>query len=455
MKQVLTFTECTARVLCRLAVLFPLAAMAGEWPDFVASMMPAHAESPTLAVLPDGVRITAPEAAVPAQRAAFSGTWRGWACRGWQCDVALAVESVSTTGARLVYARGVGREAVRTLHLDAVFEGDELHAPFPTGGRRLELRLRARGVMEMLIRGSDGDWLAVGVLTRGADGRGVVTGGVVTQDGLDYTRHVERLPTPWTHEGTVVALETVFYLPPQAGPLPTVVVHHGSTGRGNDPQRFGHTWTNVPLARWFTARGWQVVFPQRRGRGGSDSDYAEGLAGDGSGYSCTVKVTLDGAERALEDLRVVTTALRARSDVDARRLVVAGVSRGGALALALAGERPADFAGVVNFVGGWMGEACPDSSRINQTLLTRGATFDRPTLWLYGKRDPYYSIAHSRRNFDAFRMAGGQGSFLELEPPPRGNGHFIFAVPQLWAGAMDAYLKTLVPRQTDGPPIDR
>lgn len=69
---------------------------------------------------------------------------------------------------------------------------------------------------------------------------------------------------------------------------------------------------------------------------------------------------------------------------------------------------------------------------------------ERPTPWLYGQRDPFYLIAHSRDNFAAFEKAGGNGQFLEFEAQA-GQGHFILGRPNLWPGPIDSYLKSLAP----------
>lgn len=52
-----------------------------------------------------------------------------------------------------------------------------------------------------------------------------------------------------------------------AGPWPTLVVNLGSTGNGDRPAMFGVPFVAMDLVRYFTQRGWQVLFPQRRGRG--------------------------------------------------------------------------------------------------------------------------------------------------------------------------------------------
>ena len=79
---------------------------------------------------------------------------------------------------------------------------------------------------------------------------------------------------------------------------------------------------------------------------------------------------------------------------------------------------------------------------MNRSLFERGASYGRPTIWLYGQHDSFYSIAHSRENFAAFEKAGGQGKFLEFEMPP-GRGHSLVGQPNLWSVPLENYLSSL------------
>jgi pimeloyl-ACP methyl ester carboxylesterase len=144
----------------------------------------------------------------------------------------------------------------------------------------------------------------------------------------------------------------------------------------------------------------------------------------------------------LNDIDAAVTALRQRKDVAPKPVLVGGLSRGGVLSIAYAGLHPEQVAGVVNFVGGWLGEGHPTASTVNHQLFERGASYRRPTIWLYGQHDVFYSIAHSRDNFAAFEKAGGQGKFLEFDMPV-GQGHFVMGRPKLWSGALDTYLSSL------------
>lgn len=209
-----------------------------------------------------------------------------------------------------------------------------------------------------------------------------------------------------------VRLEIVAAKPPSEGPFPTIVFNHGSTGNGQNRSLYSRTVAPAVVANYFVERGWMVLFPQRRGRGKSGGAYGEGLASDGSGYSCDVEIAIAGFERAVEDVDAVVKHLRARPDVDQDKLVIGGVSRGGILAVAYAGMRPNTFCGAINFNGGWLGRGCPNHEIVNPLLFERGASAGISTLWLHGSHDQYYRIEHCRGNFDRFQSAGGQGKFV-------------------------------------------
>ena len=254
------------------------------------------------------------------------------------------------------------------------------------------------------------------------------------------------IPTPFSESGNPVRLEVVVYRPDGPGPFPALLFNHGSTGRGNDTTLFRRTVIEPTIARFFTERGWLVAFPQRRGRGRSGGTYAEGLA-NGSGYTCDPPVSLAGLDRALQDVDQAVQYLKRRPDVDRARLLIGGQSRGGILSIAYAGTRRGQVLGVINFVGGWMSDQCPTHEAINTVTFRRGAAARVPTLWFYGDGDPYYRIATSRANFDAFTAAGGRGQWVQLNPPDGSNGHQIIRTVGLWAPAVEDFLTRIKPGQ--------
>ena len=253
----------------------------------------------------------------------------------------------------------------------------------------------------------------------------------------------EFIGTSLIEDGKPIQLELLVRRPDGPGPFPTVVFNHGSTGRGDTPESFRRSWWSPAASAYFVERGWMVVFPQRRGRGASDGRYDEGFETDRSRYSCLPALSLPGVERAIEDLDAVMSHLRSRRDVLQSRILLAGQSRGGILSIAYAGERPDAVVGVVNFVGGWMGDRCPNAVTINSGTFRRGGRFPRATLWLYGDQDPYYSLSHSKDNFTAFVAAGGKGQFLSYWVPGQNSGHALIAYPRLWTDDLTRYLMSI------------
>src|SRR4029079_5634152 len=269
----------------------------------------------------------------------------------------------------------------------------------------------------------------------------------------------EFLQTNLVEDGKPVRLEAVIFRPEGAGPFPLAVINHGSTGRGNSPRLFTETWFSIDLADFLNDRGWIVAFPQRRGRGKSDGLYDEGFPSIRTfGYSCDTNIALAGANRALGDIDAAISVLRRRPDVAPSPVLIGGQSRGGVLSIAYAGLHPEKIAGVINFVGGWLGEGCGAARTVNHApfqrggawsastgndaMCARGWAYGRRTIWLYGQNDPFYSMAHSRDNFAAFEKAGGKGKFLEFEAPV-GQGHGLVGRPKLWSGPIDLYLNSL------------
>lgn len=230
-------------------------------------------------------------------------------------------------------------------------------------------------------------------------------------------------------------LEIVAAKPQHEGPYPTIIFNHGSTGWGRNTALYKRTIAPAIAANYFIERGWMTLFPQRRGRGKSGGIYGEGLASDGSGYSCEVDIAIAGLERAVEDMDAVVRHLRERPDVDQTQLAIGGVSRGGVLSIAYAGMRPGIFQGAINFSGGWLGRACPSHELVNPTLFKRGGTAGISTLWLHGSYDQYYRISHCRGNFEKFRSAGGQGEFVAAP-----MGHALLFKPALWKAHLDRYM---------------
>lgn len=244
--------------------------------------------------------------------------------------------------------------------------------------------------------------------------------------------------------GESVRLAVRIYKPATSGRVPTIVFNHGSSGSGRDPTSFARPVDYPTLAQFFVQRGWAVVMPARRGRGGSEGLYDEGFGPDRTlGYTCDATLSIRGFERALRDIEAAMDAILTMPFVDRDRVVIGGQSRGGILSIAYAGRHHVQVKGVINFAGGWLGTGCPTATGVNQALFKWGAGYPGETIWLYGDRDMTYPLSHSRGNFAAFQAAGGRGTFHEFSPPSWSEGHLIVYYPDLWAVVVEGYLRRL------------
>lgn len=414
-------------IFALLVSIGQLTASQTNWPGYISQLEHDTSESTVAAVLPADASVQAPANGVSSNKARFGGIWSGWGCQSRVCDIKLVVEKLTDEAATIVYA-GASSTGKLTERAQAVFAGDEFRARLSTG-TALSFRIRS---------GNSGEIEFAGIAPDGT----VRLAGVLSQSPAPI-KTTERIPTPFIENGKPVTLEVVIYKPAGNGPFPALMFNHGSTGNGDNPALFTSTYTSAALARFFIDKGWLVAFPQRRGRGKSDGLYDEGFEVNRSRYSCDPQLSLPGLEHALSDMDAAYSYLAARPDVDSKRLLIGGQSRGGIASSVYAATRPMQFVGVVNFVGGWISDRCPGAGAINTVSFRRAAGFASPMLWLYGENDPFYKISHSKSNFDAFTQAGGKGSFRVFDAGSGRNGHGIISQSDLWRSAMDDYLKQL------------
>jgi dienelactone hydrolase len=418
------------------AVAWPLAARATPGPDHNIDGVP----------LPSDVRLAAVPASAKDLRR-WSGVWVG----AWNGGVKhmLVVERIADDGVpSIIFAEADNphtRKKANWRRMDAVLSGRTLKA-----AERVALTATLRvpvftATYEMDDEGQlsaifkSGDRIARAAMTR------MDLATLVRHDAVvPWSRGTsELLQTDLRDDGNPIRLETVIFKPPGSGPFPLAVFNHGSAGRSPTPELLRETWVSLEVADFLNKRGWLVAFPQRRGRGKSDGFCDEELGRPGKGkLACNLDTALADADRALTDIDAAVAILRRRPDVAAGPVLIGGHSHGGVLSIAYAGMHPEQISGVVNFVGGWSSEGCVNSESINQTLFVRGVRYDRPTIWLYGEGDRFYSVDHSGKNFAAFESGGGHGKFLAFDTP-HDVGHNVIHYPDLWAGAVGEYLGSL------------
>jgi dienelactone hydrolase len=245
-----------------------------------------------------------------------------------------------------------------------------------------------------------------------------------------------RIPEQPAGAADPITLQATLYPLSQPGRHPAIIFNHGSTGNGRISAAYVLRALNEALT--FQQLGFVVVVPMRKGRGSSCGNFVEEQPGISAGAQLAA---------AVEDLDATVEYLRAQAYIDPARIVVAGQSRGGFLAVVYAGLHPEKIAGVINFSGGWWGERAPDAEFNFSQLSMAGRKAHVPMLWLYAAHDSFYSLAFSDQMFARYRASGGQGTMFEQHELP-GDGHFLSSWPEQWRPAVARYLGELNLQET-------
>jgi dienelactone hydrolase len=225
-----------------------------------------------------------------------------------------------------------------------------------------------------------------------------------------------------------VLMRATVYRPQRPGAFPLAVINHGSDQ--NEIRRFDYATPAYPIsARWFVARGYAVVVPQRPGHGETGGRYLEDQG------SCDDADYLGSGLGTAASIQAAIGYMTTQSFVRRDGTVAVGQSAGGWGALALASRNPPGLAAAINFAGGRGGriDGKPDSNCAPDRLVAAtgrfGATARVPTLWLYAQNDSYFAPALAQRMAQAFRAAGGRAAF-HLLPALADDGHGLMESPE-------------------------
>ena len=251
----------------------------------------------------------------------------------------------------------------------------------------------------------------------------LLLGGCAAEADLRADEAGESLFLPAAH--VPGGLYTRLCRPAAAGPARLVVINHGSPGDPEVRPAMRPASCQAEAVRWFTARGYLVAIPMRRGYGQTGGAWAEGYGG------CGRADYLRAGRETARDILAAVQALRALPGVAPQGAVVVGQSAGGWGALALAAQNPPELGAVVNMAGGRGGwqENRPNNVCQPENLVRAaaefGATARLPMLWIYAANDSFFGPDLARDMSRAWRLAGAP---LELHPlPPFGrDGHGLF-----------------------------
>lgn len=394
----------------------------------VAGWSPASSRGQT--ALPNDISIATPASTVTPDAAAFSGAWLGvW---GGEIPTALVVEQIHSNGAaRVIYSwgdlpghfkTGWSRETARILSGKLEFQ--------TTGGAKAEFSLEpGRSLYARYQLSNEPPAFAELQRLPTTDPPAILEAAkkpVVDWEEVRIPVQSQVGPT----RGKTFGLQTTIYRQASAGRHPVIISNHGSTGPGIIPVKDVYRGGNEEI--FYHSLGYVVVVPMRKGRGLSEGPYVE------EDDSVSPAIQLDSA---IEDLQAVVQYVRHRDDVDPKRIIVEGVSRGGLLSVAYAGRYPTNVAGVINFSGGWFGEWHPEADFNFETFAKSGHDARVPMLWLYADGDSFYSLKFVESEFSKFREAGGRGELVKVRDIS-GEGHLLCLWVDHWQDKVTGYLNS-------------
>ena len=145
-----------------------------------------------------------------------------------------------------------------------------------------------------------------------------------------------------------------------------------------------------------------------------------------------------------DDLQATLAAVGKRPDADPARMIVIGVSAGGAAAAALSARNPPGLLGVINVSGGLRFPSCPKEDVLVAAFKEYGARSRVPQLWIYAKNDSFFPSELVARMQSAFLDGGGDVKLVMFDADERYDGHFLFRHPNgrgKWLPQMDAFLR--------------
>ncbi|MBX7097095.1 MAG: hypothetical protein K1X89_05245 [Myxococcaceae bacterium] len=293
-------------------------------------------------------------------------------------------------------------------------------------------------------------WCALVVALAGcATSRGVVSGRVAAPP------EVEQLLVD--HPLTGGQMPVLLYRPEGPGPFPLVVFSHGRAVNQKEraaltaPVQLGHV-------RFWLRRGFAVAAPIRPGYGVEGAYDWENSGARWSGPSCSGTPDYARvAQTAAQSVHAVLEWARTRSDLDASRVVLEGVSVGGLTTVQACADNPPGVVGCINFSGGAGGK--PDTSPgkscgpevLTALFAALGARPQPPSVWLYAQNDQFWGPDAPGEWFAAFQAGGAPATFT-LTPPVSTEGHYLLSRGgQYWAPVLDNFLHVLRPALRSGP----
>jgi carboxymethylenebutenolidase len=242
-----------------------------------------------------------------------------------------------------------------------------------------------------------------------------------------------------------LTLRAQLWRPSGSGPFPALLFNHGSYST-DDPLPPSEPETLGPV---FARHGYVFLWLHRQGtglsstQGVSDGDQmARALRAEGVEGRNRVQLQLLENEQMNEAVAALAQ-LRARADVDVRRIGVVGHSFGGSLSVLMAAQEQGIRAAVIfgGAAGSWA-----QSPALRERLLTAVRSVSAPALFIHAEND--YSTAPGPA-LAAEMQQYGKSSAVKIYPPfgldARAGHNLIFRSVPTWESDvfefLDAHLR--------------
>ena len=229
-----------------------------------------------------------------------------------------------------------------------------------------------------------------------------------------------RIPAPGGR-----TLAATILRPDAQGPFGAVVLNHGVSASARERARESSDLL-INAAAVFARRGYVVVMPLRRGFGATGGEMAEDPG------SCS-NPDYKGAEaNAADDVMAAYDYARALPYVDGERMILAGQSAGGMVALYTAGTRqPQGLTAVLAFAAGRGGD--PDINPgvpcavepVARVFDMIGKSIRVPVLMNYAQNDLFFSPKVTREWFERLNASWSDAEYA-LQPAFGKDGHYLF-----------------------------
>ena len=232
----------------------------------------------------------------------------------------------------------------------------------------------------------------------------------------------ERVRIP-AQNGTTIA--ATILRPEAQGPFGAIILNHGVSASARERARESSDLL-INSAAVFARRGYVVVMPLRRGFGATGGDMAEDPG------SCSNPDYRTAEANAADDVMAAYDYARSLSYVDGNRMMLAGQSAGGMVALYTAGTRqPQGLQAVLAFAAGRGGDpeinpgipcAIEPVARIFDMV---GKQIRVPVLMNYAENDLFFSPKISRQWFERLNASWSDAEYA-LQPSFGKDGHYLF-----------------------------